>query len=130
MIQSTLPSEQIDELLRLRNAMLAYAEENRVQSDDSADDIETAHLTAPVKTAENNKINIDARHHNRHPNDNDGGGGDGESTTAAEKFPVITRELLVRFLKLEKYRLQKMKKIRTISHLLEEYIKNNDLTKE
>ena len=129
MIQSTLPSEQIDELLRLRNAMLAEAEANRVQSEDSGDDVETAHLTAPVKTAENKDA---VNHNNRHHNDKNGGGGGGggESTTAAEKFPVITRELLVRFLKLEKYRLQKMKKIRTISHLLDEYIEKNDLTKE
>lgn len=46
-------------------------------------------------------------------------------------FRTITRELLIKFLKLEKFHLQKMKKkLVTVNDLLEDFISQNDLDRK
>lgn len=126
MILSTLPSDQISELLQLRNEMLIDANLKRDADEDSDDDPETAHLDrpAPAATQKKNKGGVTddnkSQQQQQPPPDE----------TSQAQFPPITRELLVRFLKLEKFRLQKLKKVRKVAQLLEEFIEQSDLSKD
>lgn len=123
MILSTLSSDQISELLQLRNEMLIDANLKRDADEDSDDDPETAHLDRPAPaTQKKNKDGVtdDNKSQQQPPPDE----------TSQPQFPPITRELLVRFLKLEKFRLQKLKKVRKVAQLLEEFIEQSDLSKE
>lgn len=138
MILSTLSSDQISELLQLRNEMLIDANLKRDADEDSDDDPETAHLDRPAPaTQKKNK----AAHAAVDGVTNDNTNNDDNKSqqqqpppppdeTSQPQFPPITRELLVRFLKLEKFRLQKLKKVRKVAQLLEEFIEQSDLSKE
>jgi len=53
-----------------------------------------------------------------------------EQADSLASFKPITRELMIRFLKLEKFRLQKMKTIKTVSDLLDYFITQSDLNRE
>lgn len=105
-ILSTLPEDKITGLLRLRDEMLEAANLNR-RDEDSDEDAETAPQAANAAAATT-----------------------GETDEPVHNFPPITRDLLVSFLKLEKFRLQKIKKVRTVNNLLQEFIEQSDLSKE
>lgn len=152
-IVSTLGEREIDELFRLKSAMFIAAnlnDKNERQAseihkpggdlDKVAEDLENdpaailaavnnninnnfpAHqLNKPINSFNNPTFNLmnDTRAYELNANDIQFG-----------SIRPITRELMIKFLKLEKFKLQKVKEIKTVQNLLDEFIAQNDLNRE
>lgn len=132
-IMSTLPTDEIDELMRLKNAMLIAASINANRDENPSNDdgdrgvvVGGAPPGPPIneQTVPIPNPNIFFLNATRNYPEPD------QVPIEPFEFRPITRELLVRFLKVEKFRLQKAKNIKTVRQLLNEFIAQNDLNPE
>lgn len=120
-----LSNRDIDELIKMRSSYLLRSKTNERTAPTSLNNSEIVKKEMDRVAEENNydpvlfKSNF--KSNTTHTDINQ---------EYQQQLKPITRDVLVKFLKLEKFKLQKLKKIKTVKMLLDEFILDNELNKK